>query len=317
MNDHNETPDPVAQLLRKAGKRPVPPADMVERVRARVHAEWKQEVSRRRQRQFLAIAASVFAAIGAGWLMLQMNSSPTATLVAHLQDGTRVIAVGERVETGAGEGVVLVASPDIGSAGVSLRLAPHSAVAWSADKHVELLSGQIYVDSDTASADNHMLVVNAGAVRIEHVGTRYVASVDGGTLDVTVRDGTVRLQTGEREALLHQGEQGHLELRAPDIDRIVRTTVSPSGTSWGWVDALAPQIAIENVDLHTVLVRLAHEAGLTVEYASPSVETAAHATVLHGPMLDLPPKQALQAVLATTSFVSEPTQDGSVLVHAR
>jgi hypothetical protein len=290
---------------------------MVERVRGRVQAEWRQEVSRRRQRRFLAIAASVFAAIGAGWLLLQLDSPQATAMVAHIQGSSRVIAVGERVESGTGEGMVLVASPDISGAGVSLRLAPDSAVAWSEAQHVELLRGQVYVDSDTAPASNRVLTVNAGAVRIEHVGTRYIASVDGGTLDVTVRDGTVRLQAGEREALLHQGEQGHLELRSPDVDRMVRTTVSPSGTNWDWVDALAPQMAIENVDLHTVLVRLAHEAGLTVEYASPSVETAAHATVLHGPMLDLPPQQALQAVLATTSFVSEPTQDGTILVRTR
>ena len=317
MKNLEDNTDPVAQLLRKAGKRPAPPPEMVERVRAKVHAEWQQEVSKRRQRRFIAVAASLLAAVGAGWLVLQLDSAQPSDFVAHVQGGTRVFAMGERVQTGAGEGLVLVASPSVGGAGVSVRLAPDTTIAWTAPQRLQLLRGQAYVDSDTAPADNRMLIVDAGKVRIEHVGTRYIASLNGAALEITVRDGTVRLQVGEHEALLYQGEQGHLDSSSPDVAQMVRTPTATSGSSWDWVDAMAPRIAIENVDLHTVLVRLAHEAGLTVEYASPSVETSAHATILHGPVLDLPPMQGLQAVLATTSFVAEPEQDGTVFVRSR
>ena len=68
MNE--EQNDPIATLIRAAGKRPQVDAERLARVRAAVHDEWRDAVGARRRTRWLAVAAAAVLALVAGAIAL-------------------------------------------------------------------------------------------------------------------------------------------------------------------------------------------------------------------------------------------------------
>jgi hypothetical protein len=97
-----------------------------------------------------------------------------------------------------------------------------------------------------------------------------------------------------------------------------RSRVATSGEAWRWADELAPHALIEGRSLATVARALAYQAGLDLRFANAAAEAEAATTTLHGPALDMEPRAALQAILATTSFrvIPQPYAD-SVVIDTR
>jgi hypothetical protein len=79
------------------------------------------------------------------------------------------------------------------------------------------------------------------------------------------------------------------------------------------VETLAPACGIEGRPLSDVLTDLSREADLQLVFGSPAIERRAHELTLHGPALDLPPRTAIDAVLATTDLDADLTGQRVVL----
>ena len=77
MNDQNE--DAVAKLVRLAGARPRPDAELTARVREAVHEEW-QLVTRRRRFVRYGIGAAIAATLAAVLLLRPQTPSATTPL---------------------------------------------------------------------------------------------------------------------------------------------------------------------------------------------------------------------------------------------
>lgn len=326
-----EEGDDVARLLRQAGKRAVPSPDMVERVRTQVHAVWREELVRRRRRRVLAVAASVMTLTFAGLWMLQQRGANAPQVVASIERGSAelgiqgeragpdaTVLVGDRLETGPDAGAVLRLAGDAGS-NKSLRLAPGTRIDWVGPGQVRLLAGQVYLDAGAATPGaSTAIAFEAAGVRIQHVGTRFLVALSDTHLDVKVRDGTVRVEGAGEVALLQGGELGRMGLEKSGVTPMQRLPVGSSGEEWSWVDDLAPSLEIDEQSLWSVLQRAAQEGGLEIRFESAAVEQRARETVLHGPALAMPPRQALDAVLVTTAYRAEPDGDGrSLLVRPR
>lgn len=326
-----EEGDDVARLLRQAGKRAVPSPDMVERVRTQVHAVWREELARRRRRRVLAVAASVMTLTFAGLWMLQQRGANAPQVVASIERGSAelsiqgeraapgaTVLVGDRLETGPDAGAVLRLAGDA-SSNKSLRLAPGTRIDWQAPGQVRLLAGQVYLDAGAATPGaSTAIAFEAAGVRIQHVGTRFLVALSDTHLDVKVRDGTVRVEGAGEVALLQGGELGRMGLEKSGVTPMQRLPVGSSGEEWSWVDDLAPSLEIDEQSLWSVLQRAAQEGGLEIRFESAAVEQRARETVLHGPALAMPPRQALDAVLVTTAYRAEPDGDGrSLLVRPR
>jgi FecR protein len=331
-----EEGDDIARLLRNAGKRAVPPPDLVERVRTQVHAVWREELARRRRRRLFAVAASVLTLTGAGWWMLQQRGASAPLVVASIERGSAdltlhggstpdggslqpavgaTVSVGDRLETGPDAGAVLRLASGA-DANKSLRLAPGTSIAWVAPGQVRLLGGQLYMDAGNGTPGaGPVLAIEAAGVRVQHVGTRFLVALSDTHVDVKVRDGTVRIEGAGEVALLQGGEQGRMALGTSGVTPVQRLPVGSSGEEWSWVDELAPGLDIDEQSLWSVLQRAAREGGLEVRFESAQVEQQARETVLHGPALEMSPRQALDAVLVTTAYVAEP--DGSGLLVRR
>ena len=133
---------------------------------------------------------------------------------------------------------------------------------------------------------------------------------------VIVSSGAIAL--GRRQLGSQGGELGRMGLNATGVTPMQRARVGSSGEEWSWVDELAPSLEIDEQSLWSVLQRAAQEGGLEIRFESAAVEQRARETVLHGPALAMPPRQALDAVLVTTAYRAEPDGDGrSLLVRPR
>lgn len=305
-------------LLRAAGSREMPPADVVDQVRQAVHAEWRDAVRGRRRSRFAAygIAASLAAGIVAAVLVFQPLRSPGEPIatVARIEGALQVADDGSEQWRTVLPGATLLPGAmlrtDAGTRaaldmqGLSVRIDGGSLVELKADDRIALDSGALYVDAGP-SGSTPALVVDTlyGAVR--HVGTQYELRTLRAGLSVSVREGQVEI---ERAGEKHAGAAGQ-QLLVPRVGEIVRESISPQDPRWQWAAGIAPVFVIERQPLTEFLDWVGRETGKRIAYATPEVRMRAEQMILRGSVSNLPPEQALAAVLATTPFQHAQTPD--------
>lgn len=310
-------------LLRRAGRREAPPRELTERVYCATLDVWADEVLRRQRvrRRALALAAGfAVLAVGAGtWMWVQKAAGVDIASITRLSEEVTIqrkgvlehampsfeLKTGDRIDVPTG-GSFAAQRAD----GLSVRMAGPAYLVWDSPDHIQLARGRVYVDiGPQPNPARPTFEVSTSLARIQHVGTRFIADSSPTRVRVAVRDGSVRLTSANGAALglgrgqaAEAGAGGNIERVAP-----------PTRTDWAWVDALAPPCGIEGRSLFDVLRDLAREADLDLAFASPDVERRARALTLHGPALELPPRTAIDAVLATTDLDADLTGQRVVL----
>lgn len=275
-------------LVRQAGARPQPDARLREAVRSVVEVEWRavvaQRARRRRQRWTLAAAAAVAGLAVLVVVPRLLPSGPVLATVARVEGPAGFTAAGGRLALELG--------------GASLRLDQHSELAIVAADRVELRHGALYLDSGPPGTAASRLVVATRFGSVEHLGTQYETRVSDQGLRLRVREGQVRLLSGDRVLQGVAGEQ--VSLGADGT--VSREPVSRSGADWAWVHAVAPLYDIQDRPLIEFLGWVSRETGRDLVFDSPAAEQAAREVVLHGSVQGLSPEQALAAVLVTTGL---------------
>ena len=319
MNDRIHTPegddeDSLRDLLREAGAREMPPANVVNDVRQAVFEEWQQLVRQRRRVRFVryGLAASVIVAIVAVLLLLQpmrmLPGQPVAT-VARVEgtlqmatdgrDAWQAVLPGTTVSSGAMLRADEGTRAALDFAGLSVRLDGGSLIELKDNDRVALDAGALYVDADPApavNAQNFVVETLYGSVR--HVGTQYAVRTLSGGIAVSVREGRVEIQRDGQQYTGTAGEHIVVSRRG----ELQREAISPQDSRWQWASSIAPVFAIERRPLAEFLDWASRETGKHVSYASPEVQARAEQLILRGSVSGLPPEQALAAVLATTPF---------------
>jgi len=322
-----EAHDPVARLLRLAGPRPAPPAELAARVRASVHAEWRRSLRRRSAAPWafgLALAASILLALSVSRrhpaaipeaprsvaLLERIAGSPTGVWL--LPDGSArqparpgaSVPLGVAVETGSDTRVALRLTD-----GPSVRVDSGSRLRMVDPATLELSHGALYVDSDP---DHHAapLVVRTPQGIARERGTQFEVRVLGPAMRVRVREGQVQLEAGGRSEQAEAGE----ELRTEGAS-LTRGRVPGAGREWSWVLEVAPPFGLEGRTLAELLRWACRENGWRLRYADSPSETAAGDVVLHGSVEGLSPQEALAAVLPTVGYAEH--RDGDILVLSR
>ncbi len=298
-------------LLRRAGRRNAPPADVRDRVYSAVLDVWTDEVGRRRQlSRRLAIAAgvAVVATAAATFLWQRQDAAVSVASVTRLTPGAMVmrgkttqriaemfeLRTGDRIDVPPGSALAAQRAD-----GLSVRVAGPAYLVWDAPESIRLDRGRVYVDMGAhRDPDSGTFEVRTPLARIEHVGTRFVADASPQRVRVAVRDGRVRMTSANGDALgLRAGQAAEAALNGQ-----ITWATPPASSDWQWVDALAPPCGIEGRSLFEVLTDLAREADLQLMFASQEIERRARELILHGPALELPPRTAIDAVLATTDL---------------
>ena len=318
-SDHGD----VDRLLRTAGPRPRPPAEMEDEVRAAIHAEWLRVVAARRRRRFrqVAIAAGLGAVALAVWLLNQ--APPQTVVVASIErtigGGTvhtaqskvapftvqQELHAGDILSTGAA-GSVSIRMQD-----VSVRLDRDSSVQLTSVEELRITSGALYVDSGLGQDVPSLLLVRTPAGVVEHLGTQYeVRLLDSGTR-IRVREGRIQFSAPRGGRIV--GEAG-TQLTILADGEVHSESVARSGDDWAWVGRVVPSFAIDNRPLPEFLRWAGHELGQEVVFATPASQAEAASIRLRGSIEGLTPDAALAAVLSTTRL-SSTQKNGQIVIE--
>jgi ferric-dicitrate binding protein FerR (iron transport regulator) len=193
------------------------------------------------------------------------------------------------------------------TSGVSVRLDVGTRLQVLSVSALRLVRGAVYVDTEGSSA---AIRVHTADGEVHHVGTRFQVRYAAPATQVAVRTGAVvlRLATGAHPA----GAGVALDVAG---GRVRRSAVAPYGPSWAWVEAAAPEYALDGRTLAEFLEWASRETGLAVRYDDADGKRAAAAVRLHGSTRGLTASEALQAVLPASDFRA--SREGGTLRVAR
>lgn len=234
MNDQEN--DPIATLVRLAGRRPGVDGERTARVRAAVADEWRATVRRRRWAR-VAVAAAIAATIG-GVLLMRPRTEPLAPAPTRF------------VETSG-------STTSVEWNGGTLRLDRETQLRIDTPRTATLLRGAIYYANDTTGA---AVTIHTPFGDVRDVGTRFEARLRDDALRVRVRDGAVIVRGTTARA--------GTELVA-NRTSVTSRAVATSGEEWAWIENAAPPIVLEGKSLDEVLQRIAIEKGLTLQRSGP------------------------------------------------
>jgi ferric-dicitrate binding protein FerR (iron transport regulator) len=308
--------DEVAELIRRAGRRPALPADEIARIRSATHAAWSAKVgSGAPRRQRWAIAAAAAAAIGGGglglWVGRQVGPGAAGTALGRFQtvvgvawmrtapgDGPARVASGASATTGSevstsNDGRLALLLPS----GHSVRMDSGSSIRLISASSLELQDGAVYVDSG-ASRVQRPLVVRTRLGVIRDVGTQFEVRLAGDTLRIRVREGAVRLVGSEGRFEVTAGR----ELSVAEGGSITRRDAPGHGPAWDWVAQVTPMFDVEGRPLGEFLAWIVRERGWTLSFAHPDAADHASAIRMNGAIDTLTLDEALDAVMATCNL---------------
>lgn len=316
--------DDIERVLKAAGPREKPPAEIERELRETLRREWRAVIAERRgrRRTAYALAAGVMAAAIGAWIAVPQITAPAQAV------GTIVQATGElRVRSGwlgrwqeggngrtVTEGEILATGPSARGAlalagGISARMDQDTQLRVAATDRLVIDRGAVYVDAgiDSATLAPLEIVTPAGSVR--HLGTQYEVRVLDGGVRLRVREGRVEWSSGAASAMGTAGE----ELTIGGDGSVGRGPVAVHGEAWDWAMEAAPAIDIEGLSLTDFLGWAGRELGCRVEFATQATEQEAAGVILHGSVAGLTPARALEAVFATTRMRAV-VADGRILV---
>ena len=311
--DEKVREDVLEELFRHAEPREQAPSDRERAIRESLHDQWSAMNRRRamKRRGFIALAAAV-AVVAVDTTVLMNAHEPTmrGRPVAEVEltkghssftpvgggPGSRVHAstvleTGQEIRTAPGGGLALRWHN-----GITLRLDQDSRVRLLSTVSAELLSGRVYVDTDTAEASDAALSFATPAGSVYHEGTRYAVSVRSGTTRLSVRDGRVLLGAGEASG----GEQLTI---SPSGEQTL-DAIEPFGETWSWAEQLAVSFETDGRTVADLLDWVAQETGRTVEYASDEARRLAENTQMHGNTGN-EPLNVLELAMETTDLEAE------------
>lgn len=314
----------MARLLRVAGPRAAVPADAESRVYAKVlkewqtstaepdsarvydivHQSWKRDTAIATVRRWvLPIALAASAALVAIFMSQPEQLPPvavgTVAKVVSPSAGGSVLTLGDEIyrgmtiETGAGQGISFLLARN-----ESLRLAANSTLRVDASDQFTLLSGRVYADTGDLVYRDGGLRIDTPFGAVSDIGTQFAVSLQDGTLDVAVREGRVDVRRESEKFVAMSGERLKLEGQGA-------ATVSPLALTddfWDWTTELAPAFDIEGKSLLDFLKWASRESGRILFFEDAELRMAAMRTELHGSVSDVLPLEAVESVIATTSF---------------
>lgn len=318
----------VEQLLELADPGPEIPADGARQIKNAIRPDWERGVRTRRWRRRSVVGLGVAAGLALFMVALRVivpwggAESPVQVAVIEVLVGTveiepagtaepRPIRIGEEMEggswlrTSAGGGAAL----RLGG-GESLRLGGGATVRIDTISRIALERGPLYVDSPVGTRGGIEIETSLGVVR--EIGTQFEVRSDPEGLTVRVREGQVKIATGEEVLDLVAGSG--ISLSADG--RSSETTIGAGDAVWDWAIELAPPFDLEGANAVAFLEWVSRETGLIIEYSSPEVASFAGGATLHGSLTGLDPDEASEVVLPSCGLRAVRSADRLVIHYA-
>jgi ferric-dicitrate binding protein FerR (iron transport regulator) len=324
-NSDSQSSDAVEQLVRAAGRREPPSADLYERTLQVATQAWETKVRRGRMRRLSIAAASAMLAIMIGWQIMTSNSPPTPVariegfsgLVSmrmededstwsNITESTPLLAESTSLRTDSQSRVRLA----LGSA-YSLHLAENSEVKLLSQARLQLISGKLYLASLDPDAPSATVITASG--QVTDIGTQFEVRHVAPRLRVRVRAGSVLVQRDAHEIQAAAGE----EITVSADGSVQRARFATDHPDWDWTENWSTHMSMDGQPLTSLLERLERETGRRVRYANSDIERRAAATILHGRLESLLPMDALTVALSTTDLRHRSLPDGTILIELK
>lgn len=321
--------DALQALLREMAPEAEPPAQVRERVRQAVAAEWRAAVAeataaraplpagRSWQRPALALAASLaVAAVALGVIQSRTPGTPVMMAkIARLSGPMEAGGAGNWQPVTAGQslavGQELVTGPEGKAAltlrhGVTLRLAADTRIALAGIDRIIVGRGAVYLDAGLQPASGAPVQIDSAFGSTRHLGTQYEVQVMSDEMRVSVREGRVELapvDAGQAaaQATTVVAQAGEQLLTGP-AGIVERGVIDKRDPRWNWITDVTPPFAIEDRRLAEFLAWVCRETGRDLIFATPQAQAQAEGIILRGSVAGLSPDDALAAVMATTNL---------------
>lgn len=314
--------DVFEALFRHAEARAAAPPEDEKLVREALHSEWLQLTRQRRNRNMvwtLGMAASLVLATLLAVQFFVGSDSPVYVPVASIERAigdystetpapftgmVNTLYSNQTVSTGPDSRLAI-----LWQSGESIRLDRNTRLNLLSSTEIELLSGQVYIDTENnqgSSERGFTITTAAGTVR--HLGTRYMVGYLDQQLAVSVRSGQVLVAAEQAEAIAVEGQ---------------RITVTPGGTvseaeiptwgkDWDWTESITPEFNLDGRTMADFLDWVSRESGRPLQFTNSSAEILARSTVLKG-SVDLEPMRALVVMLQTSDLVLQ-SSDQAIII---
>jgi hypothetical protein len=299
----------VERILGNAKARPAPSAEEAQVVRDNVQAEWQALIRKRTTNRRLvswAIAASILVVVFVGLNTIRLGGISEVQVADIDKSFGSIYMLGDNSEllesnfvhaVTAGQTIITDKDSGIGFAwagGGSLRIDESTRVEFLSRDAIYLRTGRIYFDSKpvltaTAASAEAKLTIITDHGEVTHVGTQYMASAQGNTLTVSVREGEIRLERPTSVESALGGQQ--IQIQGGATVNIVK--ISPYGENWQWIEPMAPAANVDGRSVHEFLDWVSHETGLKLQFANDNIESRAKNEVLVG-TVDTDPTSALR-----------------------
>lgn len=322
-----EDPDAVVRDLLRTPRASAVDDARAARVRASVHAAWKEAApGTPAWKRWVPLAAAAVIVLAVTLFLvnsMREREAPSAVTVAastrfvtsevvFALDGQahagRVgdeLRPGTRITTNGGHASIAMAN------GVELRLDADTDVTVDSDRSVTLARGAVYLDSSNRTGPPEPVAIVARGTVIRDIGTRYEVRVSDTELRVRVRDGRVAVSStfGEREA----DRGGQLSVTSSEI-RAGRAPMS--GADWDWIVRATPPPQLEGRPLPEFLAWAEREGGRPIRFADPALERANASTIVYGAIDRLTVDEALDVVLPSCGLARRNDDEVITIVAA-
>jgi hypothetical protein len=301
-------------------------------VREALHSEWVDIARRRKRKAYFVygIAASfLLAAVISINMLNQEPGAPVMQQVAAVekQSGNIFVHLSDEQSSrsrrlasgGLYAGQVLTTAQDARlavtmNAGETIRIDENTRLVFMSGQQIELLDGQIYVDSNHSGTNNSqhdVLEIKTFAGVVRHLGTQYMTGIDNSLVAVSVREGQVMLVGDHSESIARPGEQ----IKMSRSGETSISSISTHGSLWEWAELVTPQFSLDGRSALDFINWVGRETGRVVDFAPDGAEQLARSTILRG-SIDLEPMRALDLILQTSDL--EPMiDDGTILIRTR
>lgn len=302
----------IAEILHRVSPRDKPSAEITANIKQQVKGAWQQEVSRqttiRQRNRWLAVAASVCIAVGAGFIFNTQPQIVSAGSIARIVGNIEYRASAEaewvpmspksefgdntEIRSDAGSYAALTLAN-----GMTLRLDEATLIQLGGESEVYLAQGGLYAESDKAILDQS-LTVNTEFGSARDIGTEFEVRVGSDHWRVQVREGLVNVSDEQFNATARAGER----LVIARDQTVEREALSAADASWQWTNRVHQPFAIEGASLSAYLAWWSDETGRRIVFKNKADQEAASRTTLHGSVDELSVDDSFQIVLSTTDF---------------
>ncbi len=310
MTDMNK--QDIEKILDKAGPRIKPDQSIRDEVYKEVHAMWLETHKPPfYQTHAMKIAASLFLFLSIfSFTLLYQGNQPVYNIAQSIEiqgqiqisqdnsnwqnlDNDKTISPGDYLKTKKNNRLMVSLFN-----GNEFRVDENTHFMVESNNHLKLISGQIYVDSDSTGG-HHKLTIETPLGKVNHIGTQYSVSFSNEQLKVGVREGLVLVSSDSlSSAELPKGRN----LVLNGAGQAVYSDINAYDPQWQWTQKITGGYAIQDQSLTDYLQWVSKESGYPIKWQSDTVRNKASNIKLSGSINGILPVDSLDVIIPTTRF---------------